>query len=155
MQCLPSRLMPSSSLHFVYVLSTLRASTWDDLPCWVKNWCWCVLATRMSSYKSNSVPSVFATSCSHTQQASSTGQQLEPLHRALQVFFLVLLNFWRSNSWSVFTRGMWSVVLQTQRSRGSYGTQHTSTAELVCHGLWTDKGKAGSGRILPDRSISM
>lgn len=61
--------MPSSSLHFVYALSTLRASTWDDLPCWVKNWCWCVLATRMNSYKSNSVPSVFATSCSHTQQA--------------------------------------------------------------------------------------
>lgn len=66
---------------------------------------------------------------------SSIGQQLEPLHRAVQVFFPVLLNFWRLKSWSVFSRGMWSVFLQTQRSWGSYRTQHTSIVGLGCLGL--------------------
>lgn len=135
LQCLPFGLMPSRSLHFVYILSMLRASTWHELPCWVKKWCWCALPTRMNCYKSNSVPSVFAILCSHTQQASSIGQQPEPLHRAVQVFFPVLLNFWRIKSWSVFSRGMWSVFLQTQRSWGSYRTQHTSIAGLGCLGL--------------------
>lgn len=48
---------------------------------------------------------------------SSIGQQLEPLHRTVQVFFLGLLNFWRIKSWSVSSRGMWSVLLQTRDHR--------------------------------------
>lgn len=153
-QCLPSRLVSSSSLHFACVLSTFRPSTWHERPCWVKNWCWRALATRMNCHKSNSILSLWPY-VAIPSRPSSTGQQLESLHPAVQVFFLFLLKFWRIKSWSVFSRGMWSLVLQTQRSQGSYRTQQTFIVELVCHGLQTDKGKTGSRRILPDKFLSM
>lgn len=86
-QCLPSRLVSSSSLHFACVLSTFRPSTWHERSCWVKNWCWRALATRMNCHKSNSILSLWPY-VAISSRPSSTGQQLESLHPAVQVFFL-------------------------------------------------------------------
>lgn len=112
LQCLPFGLMPSRSLHFVYILSMLRASTWHELPCWVKKWCWCALPTRMNCYKSNSVPSVFAILCSHTQQALlhwaatwTTSQSSSSILSGFAKFLKdqVLVCFQQRNVISVFT----------------------------------------------------
>lgn len=100
-QCLPSRLVPSISLHFVYVLGQYLAWTsllgeelmlmcsgnqneWNQMPFCLSLQPYIIISSRLSS----------------------TGQQLEPLHRAVQVLFLVLLNFRMIKVWSVFSRGM-------------------------------------------------